>query len=70
MKYDTEILKTVGNNIRALRKGQGLSQEALASKASLHRTYIGSIERGKRNVSLLNLQRLARALGVPVTALV
>lgn len=48
---------------------QGLSQEALAGKADLHRTYVGSVERGERNISLVNVERLARALGTTVCEL-
>ena len=44
----------------------GYSQEELAGRAKLHRTYVGSVERGERNVSLVNLDRLAKALGVNV----
>ena len=59
----------LGGRVRELRKRQGLSQEALADKASLDRTYISSCERGKRNVSLLTLYRIAAALGVEPPAL-
>lgn len=55
-----------GATIRRLRLGKGLSQEALAERASLHRTYVGSIERGERNVSLENMLKLAGALSVPL----
>lgn len=60
---DPNIL--VANSTRCLRKKLGLSQEALAEKCGLHRTYIGAIERGERNVTLVTLSRLAKALGVP-----
>lgn len=53
-----------GRRVRALRQPQGLGQEALADRAGLHRTYVGSVERGERNVSLDNIWRLAAALGV------
>lgn len=63
-------LKLVGARIRDYRSKQGISQEELAARAEVHRTYIGGIERGERNVSLLNLVRIARALSVPVSELV
>ncbi|MBW4081452.1 helix-turn-helix domain-containing protein [Paenibacillus sp. S150] len=61
---DKEVLKLVGARIRALRKGKGLSQEALGEKGGFHFSYIGQIERGEKNVSLLNLQKIAEALEV------
>jgi transcriptional regulator with XRE-family HTH domain len=50
--------------VRRERKARGISQEALAREAGLHRTYVGSVERGTRNVSIDNIERLARALGL------
>jgi transcriptional regulator with XRE-family HTH domain len=60
------ILAQVGKRIRNLREGRGISQEVLAEKSSLHRTYIGGVERGLRNPSLKSLQRIAKGLGVGV----
>ena len=57
-------LKRFGDRVRTLRERLGLSQEALAAKAGIHRTYVGGVERGERNVSLKNILRLATALGV------
>jgi len=54
--------RAFGDEVRKRRQGLGLSQEALADGAGLHRTYIGGIERGERNVSLVNICRLAEAL--------
>jgi len=56
----------VAANVRARRKDRGISQEELADLAGLHRTYVGSIERGERNVSIDNIERLAAALRVDV----
>ncbi|OMC70428.1 transcriptional regulator [Paenibacillus odorifer] len=61
---DKEILKLVGIRIRALRKERNLSQEALGERGGFHFSYIGQIERGEKNVSLLNLNKIAEALEV------
>ncbi|MBI3462985.1 MAG: helix-turn-helix transcriptional regulator [Planctomycetes bacterium] len=53
-----------GMRVRAFRENAGLSQEQLAERAQIHRTYIGGIERGERNVGLKNILRIAGALGV------
>jgi transcriptional regulator with XRE-family HTH domain len=60
------LLTRFGQHLRALRLRQGISQEELAAEAGLHRTYVSSVERGERNISLVNIGRLARALGVPL----
>jgi transcriptional regulator with XRE-family HTH domain len=58
------ILETFGDRVRLFRKAAGLSQEDLADLAEMHRTYLSGIERGVRNVSLVNIVRLAKALKI------
>jgi len=60
------IRRQVAAKIKKLRKEQKLSQEELAHLCGLHRTYIGSVERGERNISIENIEKIADALGVPV----
>jgi transcriptional regulator with XRE-family HTH domain len=59
-----------GARIRQLRAGKGWSQEELADRASLHRTYVGAIERGEQNISLVNIEKLAATLGVSLAELI
>jgi transcriptional regulator with XRE-family HTH domain len=61
--------QTFGINLRRHREELRLSQEDLAEKAELHRTYIGSVERGERNVSIDNMERLAAAVGRTIAEL-
>lgn len=65
-KSDQAIKAQFGRRVREMRKRKGFSQEALALACDLDRTYIGGIERGERNVSLINIQKIAAALGMPV----
>ncbi|HZW25512.1 MAG TPA: helix-turn-helix transcriptional regulator [Gallionella sp.] len=58
------ITELFAQNVRELRIERGFSQEELAHQAGLHRTYVGAVERGERNITLLNAQRIAEALGV------
>jgi transcriptional regulator with XRE-family HTH domain len=66
---ETSLLKHFGDRVRAERLKLGLSQEKLAFDSGLDRTYISAIERGKRNLSLLNIHRLAAAFGLPTADL-
>ena len=63
------IKKKFGATVRTMRQKRALSQEEFADLCGLHRTYIGAIERGERNVSLENIQKIAKALGVSISAL-
>lgn len=58
--------RTLARKLRVLRAARGWSQEVLAAVAGLHRNYVSGVERGRRNVGVDNLARLARALDVPV----
>ena len=60
------ILVAFGRRLRTLRKAKGLSQEAFADASGIDRSYVGGVERGERNVSLINIQKLAAALEVPL----
>lgn len=63
-KNTTETRLLFARNLRRAREAQGISQEMLAELAGLHRTYVGSVERGERNISIDNIGRLAKALGM------
>ena len=65
-KPSTELIRILSQNLRFLRKQKGLSQENLAELCGIHRTYIGSVEREERNVTLSTLELLANALSVSV----
>jgi transcriptional regulator with XRE-family HTH domain len=64
------VLRTIGATIRALRRERGLSQETLADLADIDRSYMSGVERGLRNISVLNLSRVAKALDVPLIDLI
>ena len=64
-----DYLKKVGLNIRNARKEKGMSQESLALEADLDRSYVGGVERGERNISVVNLKKIADALKVPSSQL-
>jgi transcriptional regulator with XRE-family HTH domain len=66
---DSKILAKFGSRVRELRQGKCLSQEAFAEACDLDRTYIGSVERGERNISLRNIERIAMSLGITVADL-
>jgi transcriptional regulator with XRE-family HTH domain len=68
-RREAQIQKHFGERVRELRKQKGLSQESLALACDLDRTYIGGVERGERNISLLNIYKIAAALGVSVREL-
>lgn len=58
------LLRVFSINLRKYRNASGLSQEAFANKAGLHRTYISALERGKRSIALDNIEKIANALGI------
>lgn len=63
------VLVKFGQKVRAERVKLGLSQEQLASRAKVHRTYIGMIERAEKNITLENIEKVAKALNVPINEL-
>lgn len=64
-----KILISFGDKVRELRKENEMSQEELSFKADLHRTYIGMIERAEKNITLTNIEKIAKALNVDITKL-
>lgn len=69
-KTDDELKVAFGEAVRKYRIARGLSQEKLAELADIRRTYIGDVERGQRNVAIVNMHRIASALGIPLSSLV
>lgn len=65
----SRILIQFGKRIRAERMKRGISQERLGELAKVHRTYVGMIERGEKNITLTNIEKFARALNLPVKTL-
>jgi transcriptional regulator with XRE-family HTH domain len=64
---DTSLAKGFGRLIRQLRRERGLSQEDFADLCGLHRTYVGSIERGEKAVTIVTASKIAEALGIPLS---
>lgn len=64
-----QLVTVFANNVRQRRLALGFSQEELADRAGVHRTYVGMLERGEKNVTIYNIERIARALDVPPTDL-
>jgi len=69
MDYQKQILISFGKKVREIRKEKGLSQEQLSFRANLHRTYIGMIERAEKNITLINIEKIANALEVNICEL-
>tara|TARA_Y100000389_G_C17222216_1_gene393896 strand:+ start:134 stop:340 length:207 start_codon:yes stop_codon:yes gene_type:complete len=66
MDSKQEILIKFGDRVREIRKEKGLSQDELAHIANLHRTYIGMIERAEKNITLINIEKIANALKLKI----
>ncbi len=65
----SDARRVFASRLRQIRQVTGLSQEELADRAGLHRTYVGSVERGERNISIDNIERLANALEIDIIEL-
>lgn len=64
---DTKFLQRLGDHLRKRREDRGLTQDQLAQQCGLHRTFIGSVERGERNIAVLNLRKIAQVLRVSLS---
>jgi len=69
MISNSNILKKFGDKVREIRKEKSISQEELADIAGLHRTYIGMIERAEKNITLINIEKIANALEISINDL-
>jgi len=69
MRQKLEISIKFGEKVRELRTKKGLSQEKLAEFAEVHRTYIGMIERAEKNITLVNIEKIAKALNVSISSM-
>lgn len=69
MRQKLEISIKFGEKVRELRNKKGLSQEKLAEFADVHRTYIGMIERAEKNITLVNIEKIAKALDVSISSM-
>jgi transcriptional regulator with XRE-family HTH domain len=69
MKINSIVLIKFGERVKEIRTLKGLSQEQLAHIADVHRTYIGMIERAEKNITLMNIEKIAKALNVPIIEL-
>ena len=65
----SDVAVRFGQKLRAIRQQKGISQEQLAAESGLHRTYVSSVERGERNISIVNIEKLAAALGIRMSDL-
>jgi transcriptional regulator with XRE-family HTH domain len=70
MKVPSKVLQQFAKRLREMRAAKGISQEKLGALAGVHRTYIGMLERAEKNITLGNMERIARALGVRIRDLV
>jgi transcriptional regulator with XRE-family HTH domain len=70
MKVPSKVLQQFAKRLRQMRSAKGISQEKLGALAGVHRTYIGMLERAEKNITLGNMERIAKALGVRIRDLV
>jgi transcriptional regulator with XRE-family HTH domain len=68
-KQEQSIIQQFGEKVRILRKNKGYSQEKFADVVGMHRTYMGSIERGEQNISLVNIYKIAKTLKIKISEL-